>query len=140
MKTLLENGQPHGDCTTAAGRAIAENLKSVKSNLRHGLARRAPDGAIEDAAMSGFAKSGLAVGGPAVLLPDGDIGGTAAAALIINGNLTGLRLAERQTKQQLGQTNYKSGARWKFAQEVGPAVDGAVTRSGGAHEQCYADN
>ena len=29
---------------------------------------------------------------------------------------------------------------WKYAQQVGPAVDGAVTHPGGAHEkQCYAD-
>lgn len=141
MKTLLDNGQLDGDCTTAAGRAIAENLKSVKSNLRHGLARRASDGAIEDAAMSEFAETGLAVGGPSVLLRDGDIEAAAVAAQIINGNLTGIRLAGRQTKRRLRQTNHRSGARWKFAQEVGPAVGGAVTHPGGAHEkQCYADS
>ena len=29
---------------------------------------------------------------------------------------------------------------WKYAQQVGPAVTGAVTHLGGAHEkQCYAD-
>lgn len=140
MKTLLDNGHLHGDCTTATGRTIAENLKSVKSNLlRQGLARRAPDGAIEDAAMLGFAETGLAVGGPAVLLRDGDIEATAVAAQIINRNLTGIRLAGRQTKRRLRQTNHKSGARWKFAQQVGPAVDGAVTHPGGAHEkQFYA--
>lgn len=139
MKTLLDNGHLRGDCTIVTGRTIAENLKSVKSNLRQGLARRAPDGAIEDAAMSGFVETGLAVDGPAVLLRDGDIKAAAVAAQIINGNLTGIGLAGRQTKRRLRQTNHRSGARWKFAQEVGPAVGGAVTHPGGAHEkQFYA--
>ena len=39
MKTLLDNGQPHGDCMTVTGRTIAENLKSVKWNPRRDLAR-----------------------------------------------------------------------------------------------------
>ena len=30
MKTLLDNGHLRGDCITATGRTIAENLKSVK--------------------------------------------------------------------------------------------------------------
>ena len=38
------------------------------------------------------------------------------------------------------ETNHTSGALWKYAQQVGPAVAGAVTHPGGAHEkQCYAD-
>jgi dihydroxy-acid dehydratase len=35
---------------------------------------------------------------------------------------------------------FGSGALWKYAQQVGPAVDGAVTHPGGASETvCYAD-
>ena len=48
--------------------------------------------------------------------------------------------AEHKTKGKLPATNTTSGVLWKFAQQVGPAVDGAVTHPGGAHEkQCYAD-
>ena len=54
--------------------------------------------------------------------------------------LTDAALAERKTKWKPGATNHTSGALWKCAQQIGPAVDGAVTHPGGAHEkQCYAD-
>jgi dihydroxy-acid dehydratase len=54
--------------------------------------------------------------------------------------LTEAELAERKTKWKPRATNHTSGALWKYAQQVGPAVDGAVTHPGGAHEkQCYAD-
>ncbi|MDB5549664.1 MAG: ilvD, partial [Tardiphaga sp.] len=46
----------------------------------------------------------------------------------------------RKTKWQPRATNHTSGALWKYAQQVGPAVDGAVTHPGGAHEKhSYAD-
>ena len=58
----------------------------------------------------------------------------------LNVKLTDAELAERKTKWAPRQTNHTSGALWKYAQQVGPAVDGAVTHPGGAHEkQCYAD-
>lgn len=48
--------------------------------------------------------------------------------------------AEHKTKGKFRATNTTSGVLWKFAQLVGPAVDGAITHPGGAHEkQCYAD-
>ena len=54
--------------------------------------------------------------------------------------LTDAELTERKTKWQPRTTNYTSGALWKYAQQVGPAVSGALTHPGGAHEkQCYAD-
>ena len=54
--------------------------------------------------------------------------------------LTDAELAERKTKWKPRATHHTSGALWKYAQQVGPAVDGAVTHPGGAHEkQCYAD-
>ena len=59
---------------------------------------------------------------------------------ILNVKLTEAELAERKTKWKPRATNHTSGALWKYAQQVGPAVDGAVTHPGGAHEkQCYAD-
>jgi dihydroxyacid dehydratase/phosphogluconate dehydratase len=58
----------------------------------------------------------------------------------LNVKLTGAERAERKTKWLPRETNPTSDALWKYAQQVGPAVDGAVTHPGGAHEkQCYAD-
>jgi dihydroxy-acid dehydratase len=49
-------------------------------------------------------------------------------------------LAERRKSWKPRETEYGSGAIWKYAQQVGPAVNGAVTHPGGAQEkQCYAD-
>jgi dihydroxy-acid dehydratase len=81
-----------------------------------------------------------AVGGPIALLRDGDIIEIDAVAGSINVKLTDAELAERKTKWSPRETNHSSGALWKYAQQVGPAVSGALTRPGGAHEkQCYAD-
>jgi dihydroxy-acid dehydratase len=81
-----------------------------------------------------------AVGGPIALLQDGDIIEIDAEAGILNVKLTDAQLAERKTKWKPRATNHTSGALWKYAQQVGSAVDGAVTHPGGAHEkQCYAD-
>ena len=81
-----------------------------------------------------------AVGGPIALLRDGDIIEIDAAAGILNVKLTDAELAERKTKWQPRETKHTSGALWKYAQQVGPALGGAVTHPGGAHEKlCYAD-
>ena len=84
------------------------------------------------------AKDMVEVGGRTVLMKtlldnDADIG-------TLNVKLTDAVLAERKTKWKPRETNPTSGALWRYAQQVGPAVDGAVTHPGGAHEkQCYAD-
>jgi dihydroxy-acid dehydratase len=81
-----------------------------------------------------------AVGGPIALLNDGDIIEIDAVVGTLNVKLTDAELAERKTKWKPRATNHTSGALWKYAQQVGPAVDGAVTHPGGSHEkQCYAD-
>ena len=81
-----------------------------------------------------------AVGGPIGLLRDGDVIEIDAIAGTLNVKLTEAELTERKTKWQPRTTNYTSGALWKYAQQVGPAVSGALTHPGGAHEkQCYAD-
>jgi len=81
-----------------------------------------------------------AVGGPIGLLQDGDIIEIDAVAGTLNVKLNEKELAERKTKWRPRETNHTSGALWKYAQQVGPAVAGAVTHPGGAHEkQCYAD-
>jgi dihydroxy-acid dehydratase len=208
MKTLLDNGHLHGDCTTVTGRTIAENLKSVKWNPHQDVVRSAdrpitaiggvvglkgnlaPEGAIvkvagmsslkftvparrfdheEDAFESVQTKTSgegevivirtdgrlsdptrgscighvgpeAAIGGPIALVRDGDFIETDADVGTPNVKLTDAELAQRETKWQPRATNHTSGALWKYAQQVEPAVDGAVTHPGGAYEkQCYAD-
>jgi dihydroxy-acid dehydratase len=81
-----------------------------------------------------------AVGGPIGLLQDGDIIEIDAVAGTLNVKLTEKELAERKTRWRPRETNHTSGVLWKYAQQVGPAVAGAVTHPGGAHEKkCYAD-
>src|SRR5436309_581901 len=81
-----------------------------------------------------------AIGGPIALLEDGDIIEIDAVAGTLNVKLSDEDLAKRKTKWRPRETNHTSGALWKYAQQVGPAVDGAVTHPGGAREkQCYAD-
>src|SRR6201984_1109151 len=240
MKTLLDHGHIHGGCFTVTGRAVGENLKSVKWNPHQDVVRPAdkpitvtggvvglqgnlaPEGAIvkvagmsnlrfsgparcfdreEDAfeavqkkayregeviviryegprggpgmremlsttaALTGQGMGGkialitdgrfsgatrgfcighvgpeAAVGGPIGLLEDGDIIEIDAVAGTLNVKLTDAALAGRKTRWRPRETNHTSGALWKYAQQVGPAVAGAVTHPGGAHEkQCYAD-
>lgn len=63
-----------------------------------------------------------------------------AVAGNLNAKLSDAELAARKTKWKPRATHHTSGALWKYAQQVGPAVSGAVTHPGGAHEkQCYAD-
>jgi len=81
-----------------------------------------------------------AIGGPIGLLRDGDIIEIDAVVGALNVKLTDAELAERKSQWAPRETNHASGALWKYAQQVGPAVAGAVTHPGGAHEkQCYAD-
>jgi dihydroxy-acid dehydratase len=81
-----------------------------------------------------------AVGGPIALLRDGDIVEIDAIAGILAVNVTDAELARRKKDWKPRETDYGSGALWKFAQTVGPAVDGAVTHPGGKGEKhCYAD-
>lgn len=81
-----------------------------------------------------------AIGGPIALLRDGDIISIDAVAGTLSVALSDEELAQRHTKWSPRETDYTSGALWKYAQQVGVARDGAVTHPGGAHEKhCYAD-
>ena len=81
-----------------------------------------------------------ALGGPIALLRDGDVIEIDA----IKGNLD-VRLEEKELQSRAKawkprDSGFGSGALWKYAQQVGPAVDGAVTHPGAASETvCYAD-
>jgi dihydroxy-acid dehydratase len=80
------------------------------------------------------------MGGLIRLLRDGDLIEIDAIDGSLNVKLTDAELAERKTNWLALETNHASGALWIYAQQFGPAVTGAVTHPGGAHEkQCYAD-
>ncbi len=82
-----------------------------------------------------------AVGGPIGLLQDGDI----ITINAITGELSvALTEAELETRRKAWsgprETIYETGALWKYAQLVGPAVKGAVTHPGATKEKhVYAD-
>jgi dihydroxy-acid dehydratase len=81
-----------------------------------------------------------ALGGPIGLLRDGDVITIDATAGTIDVNLDTAELARRKQEWTPRGNEYTSGYLWKYAQQVGPAVNGAITHPGGAAEkQCYAD-
>jgi dihydroxyacid dehydratase/phosphogluconate dehydratase len=137
--TLLDNGQLNGDCITFPGRTNVENLKSARRDPHADSVRPA---VVKVAVMSKPRFTGLARcidRADLFLLPDSDIRGIADPGTL-NVKLSDAEPSKRQTKWKAGKTNPTSGALWKNAQQVGPAVDGAVTHLGGAHEkQCYVD-
>ncbi|MEW6767834.1 MAG: dihydroxy-acid dehydratase [Pseudomonadota bacterium] len=81
-----------------------------------------------------------AVGGPIGLLKDGDIIELDAVNGTLNVKLSDAELAERKKSWKPRENRVGSGILWKYAQQVGPAVKGAVTHPGGKGEKvCYAD-
>ena len=82
-----------------------------------------------------------AVGGPIGLIRDGDIIELDADKGTINVKLSDDELAKRKSQWKPREAEFGSGYLWKYAQQVGPAVNGAVTHPGGAGEKsCYADS
>ncbi len=81
------------------------------------------------------------IGGPIAHVRDGDIIEIDAVKGTLKVRLTAAELRARKKEWQGPKdTEYGSGAIWKYAQQVGPAVDGAVTHPGGAGEKhVYAD-
>jgi dihydroxy-acid dehydratase len=81
-----------------------------------------------------------AVGGPIGLLRDGDIIEIDAEAGTLDVRLSDEEWQARRREWRPRETDYRSGAIWKYAQIVGSARDGAVTHPGGAAETVtYAD-
>jgi dihydroxy-acid dehydratase len=81
-----------------------------------------------------------AVGGPIALVRDGDMIEIDAIKGTVNLQLGDAELEKRKKDWQPRQTNFGSGALWKYAQMVGPAVTGAVTHPGASSEtNAYAD-
>ena len=81
-----------------------------------------------------------AVGGPIGLLENGDVIAIDAAKGTLDVELDAATLEARRQAWQPRQTDYGSGALWKYAQTVGSAEKGAVTHPGAAAEShVYAD-
>jgi dihydroxy-acid dehydratase len=81
-----------------------------------------------------------ALGGPIGLLRDGDVIEIDAEAGTLNARVSDVEWESRRREWRPRETDYRSGAIWKYAQQVGPARDGAVTHPGGAAETVsYAD-
>src|SRR5581483_3075253 len=80
-----------------------------------------------------------AIGGPIGLIRDGDIIEIDADKGTLNAKHSDAELARRKAEWKPRPQEFGSGAIWKYAQQVGSALNGAVTHPGGAHEkQCYA--
>jgi dihydroxy-acid dehydratase len=81
-----------------------------------------------------------AVGGPIALLRDGDVIEIDAEAGKLDMRLADTELTKRKREWSPRENDFGSGYLWKYAQQVGPALHGAVTHPGGAAEKaCYAD-
>ena len=81
-----------------------------------------------------------AVSGPIALIRDGDIISIDAAAGRLDVELSEAELADRRRSWSPRQTDFQSGALWKYAQLVGDACKGAVTHPGASAEtHVYAD-
>ncbi|MBO6669231.1 dihydroxy-acid dehydratase [Parvibaculum sp.] len=81
-----------------------------------------------------------AVGGPIALIENGDIIEIDAEAGTIELEVDAATLEKRRAAWKPRETDYASGALWKYAQLVGPARKGAVTHPGGkAEKHVYAD-
>ena len=81
-----------------------------------------------------------ALGGPIALIEDGDEIMIDAETGVIDLNVAADVLEERRKSWKPRQTDYQSGAIWRYAQNVGPAYKGAVTHPGGAKEtHVFAD-
>jgi dihydroxy-acid dehydratase len=81
-----------------------------------------------------------AVGGPIALIRDGDVLRIDAEAGTVDVDLSQAELDERRKAWTPRQTDYQSGAIWRYAQTVGSAARGAVTHPGAtAESHCYAD-
>ncbi len=78
--------------------------------------------------------------GPIGLLKDGDIIVIDAETGALEVELSDAELAERRKAWKPKAPSFGSGALWRYAKNVGPARDGAVTAPGAADEvRCYAD-
>jgi dihydroxy-acid dehydratase len=120
-------GMPEMLSTTAAlyGQGMGEKVALITDGRFSGATRGFCIGHVGPEA---------ALGGPIALIQDGDIIEIDAIKGTLNVKVSDAEFAARKTKWKPRETNYRSGAIWKFAQGVGPARYGAVTHPGAAAE------
>ena len=81
-----------------------------------------------------------AVGGPIAFLRDGDIVELDAEAGTLDARISDEEFVRRKRDWKPREPEFTSGYLWKYAQQVGPSLNGAVTHPGGAAERAgYAD-
>ncbi len=81
-----------------------------------------------------------AVGGPIALLKDGDTIRIDCDAGSLSVDLSDAEFSQRKSSWKPRQTDYRSGALWRYAQLVGDAEKGAITHPGArAESHVYAD-
>lgn len=81
-----------------------------------------------------------AVGGPIALVENGDVIAIDAASGAIDLMVDEAELAQRRQRWKPRDHDYQSGALWRYAQNVGPAYQGALTHPGAkAERHVYAD-
>jgi dihydroxy-acid dehydratase len=81
-----------------------------------------------------------AIGGPIALVRDGDVITLDAERGTLEVQVADAEMADRRKNWKATERGFGAGCLWKYAQLVGPAVNGAVTHPGGAKEKsCYAD-
>jgi dihydroxy-acid dehydratase len=74
------------------------------------------------------------------MVEDGDVIRIDAAAGTIDLEVPEAVLAQRRAKWQPRRNDYQAGALWRYAQNVGPAYQGAVTHPGAkAETHIFAD-
>ncbi|CAM3148106.1 Dihydroxy-acid dehydratase [Sphingomonas antarctica] len=79
-------------------------------------------------------------GGPIALVENGDIIAIDAEAGTIDLKVSDDIMATRRKSWKLRKNDYQSGALWRYAQNVGPAWQGALTHPGArAEKHVYAD-
>ncbi|NNK46014.1 MAG: dihydroxy-acid dehydratase, partial [Altererythrobacter sp.] len=79
-------------------------------------------------------------GGPIALVEDGDVISIDAEAGTIELEVDAVVLDKRRKAWQPRTNDYQSGALWRYAQNVGPAVKGALTHPGAKSERhVFAD-
>ena len=79
-------------------------------------------------------------GGPIALIEDGDVIAIDADAGTIDVIVEEAVLAERRARWQPRRNDYQAGALWRYAKNVGPAWQGAVTHPGAkAETHVFAD-
>src|SRR3979409_649499 len=128
------------------GPGMREMLATTAALYGHGMAREVAlltEGRFSGATRGfcvGHVGPEAAVGGPIALLRDGDVIAIDAEAGILAVELSDAGLARRRKAWKPHKGNVASGYIWKYAQQVGDALHGAVTHPGGAAEKStYAD-